>query len=326
MNSMVFSLSNRFTGFAIAIAWPETYCKQAGYFPDNLLEKIGVSKHHYYKVGHAALVLVNSANGECSYFDFGRYHTPWQHGRTRSEKTDPMLKINTKAQIDPSKKEILNFEEILTELQLNSECHGEGVIYASYGQINFEKALAKAHWFQDNSPLPYGPFRYKGTNCSRFVNDSIVAGKPNLWSLIRLRLLVPLTPTTMNNVNVFGNKISIHKLQKNAVFCPTPIKNKQFLKTTLAAPKRASVIPTNAYWLSGEGGGSWFDIQLSDNYYQISRFNATGGLEFRAKYQPSEFNSLDLQKPLHFDYLSHFQKVKVIQNGKIIELSNLNKY
>ena len=55
--------TTKHSGFAIAIAWPETYCKQAGYFPDNILNFMGIAKHHYYKVGHAALVLVNAENG-----------------------------------------------------------------------------------------------------------------------------------------------------------------------------------------------------------------------------------------------------------------------
>lgn len=312
MNKLNTSAEN--TGFAIAIAWPETYCKQAGNWYDSFLNKIGIARHHYYKVGHAALVLVNAANGECNYFDFGRYHSPWKQGRARSEKTDPGLKVKTIAQISESKKEILNFAEILTELQLNPECHGEGAIHASYGAINYSKALKKAYWFQDVSPLPYGPFRYKGSNCSRFVNDSIVAGKPALWSLVKLRLLVPLTPTTLNNVHAFNHKTIIPKLQNNVPFCPLPLKDKQFLKTTLPQPESVSTIPHDAQWLSGEGCGSWFHIKPLEKHYQISRYNTEGEIEFIEKFRLTNGNLFDLLKPFKFDYLSHFEKVRIIQN------------
>ncbi|MDD4991140.1 MAG: hypothetical protein PHR83_02800 [Paludibacter sp.] len=313
--------TTKHSGFAIAIAWPETYCKQAGYFPDNILNFMGIAKHHYYKVGHAALVLVNAKNGECRYFDFGRYHTPWQHGRARSEKTDPGLKVNTTAQISAEKNEILNFNEILIELQHNPECHGEGAIHASYGKIDYYKALAKAYWFQLESPFHYGPFRYNGSNCSRFVNDSIVAGKPKLWSLLKLRLLVPLTPTPLNNVNAFNHKTIIPKLQKTTPFCPLPIKDKNFLKTTLPEPPKASTIPANAQWLSGEGCGSWFHIQKLNTHYQIKRYDAEGKLECDGLFEITNNKTFDMEVTYRFSYLSHCKKVVIRQSQQIIEFT-----
>jgi hypothetical protein len=310
------------TGFAIAISWPETYCKQAGNWYDNLLNSIGLAKHHYYKVGHAALVLVNAQNGECRYFDFGRYHTPWKMGRARSEKTDPGLKIKTRAQFSASKKEILNFEEILSELQQNAECHGEGAIHASYGAINFEKALAKAHQFQEMSPLAYGPFKFRGSNCSRFVNDCIVAGKPRLWSLLKLRVFIPFTPTTLSNVNALCHKTVIPKLLVSPPFYPAPLKDKLFLKTTLAQPERVSAIPPDAQWLSGEGCGSWFHISALENNYLISRYNKEGEVEFSEIFQLPPEAFFDLRKAFRFDYLSHHQKVSIVQDDLRIELTN----
>lgn len=320
MSKLINSATN--TGFAIAISWPETYCKQAGNWYDNFLNSIGLAKHHYYKVGHAALVLVNARNGECRYFDFGRYHTPWKMGRARCEKTDPGLKIKTRAQISASKNEILNFEEILSELQQKAECHGEGAIHASYGAINYEKALAKAHQFQEMSPLPYGPFQYRGSNCSRFVNDCIVAGKPRLWSLLKLRVLIPFTPTTLSNVNALCHKTVIPKLLVSPPFYPAPLKDKLFLKTTLAQPERVSAIPPDAQWLSGEGCGSWFHISALENNYLISRYNKEGEVEFSEIFQLPPEAFFDLRKAFRFDYLSHHQKVSIVQDDLRIELTN----
>ncbi len=49
---------NKHTGFAIALAWPQTYCKQPGAWYDPITLLLGINKNNYYKVGHAALVLI----------------------------------------------------------------------------------------------------------------------------------------------------------------------------------------------------------------------------------------------------------------------------
>ena len=67
-------LENRKTGFAIAIAWPETYCKQSGGWYEPITQFLGINRNNYYRAGHAALVLIDIANTKCHYFDFGRYH------------------------------------------------------------------------------------------------------------------------------------------------------------------------------------------------------------------------------------------------------------
>jgi len=73
---------------AIILAWPETICKQTNAWYDGLMNKLKISKNGYYKVGHAAIVLVNSKKGEAHYFDFGRYHSPKGQGRVRDISTD----------------------------------------------------------------------------------------------------------------------------------------------------------------------------------------------------------------------------------------------
>ena len=85
------------TGIAIALAWPETWCKEAGSWYDRFMKIIGISKNGYYRVGHAAVVLVDTNSGRCHYFDFGRYHCPKGYGRIRDAETDHDLKIITQA-------------------------------------------------------------------------------------------------------------------------------------------------------------------------------------------------------------------------------------
>jgi hypothetical protein len=316
---MLRKYKNYYTGFAIAIAWPETFCKQPGYWYDGITNILGFSTNHYYKVGHAALVLVDSETKKCHYFDFGRYHTPFQHGRVRSEITDHNLVVKTLAQISDNDELILNYKQILTELQLNPECHGEGALYASYSKIHFNRAYNKVLQLQQQSPISYGPFRFKGSNCSRFVNTAILAGQPPLKYSFRLNYLVPFTPTPINNVNSLKNKIILPKLQNNIPFCPAPVSDKNKLKNTLPQPPKNSNIPENAKWLSGEGAGSWFSISVQSGTYQISRFNPDGELECKSDFTISEKHNFNINNHFVIDHLSHCQKVVVIQNDAKIE-------
>lgn len=195
-----------YTGFAIALAWPETLCKQAGAWYDGLTSFLGFSKNHYYKVGHAAVVLIESNTGNCHYFDFGRYHAPFGYGRVRDAETDHDLGIHIKALISDVG-EIANMEEILSELYGNPACHGQGQLLASYTKINFEKSYSRAKQMQEKNPWKYGPFIWKGTNCSRFVRTIVLAGNPIFLSKLKLFFPLATTPTPMGNVNSLKNKI-----------------------------------------------------------------------------------------------------------------------
>lgn len=190
-------------GIAITLAWPETLCKQAGAWYDTPLKWLGINKNRYYKVGHAAIVLIENETGNCHYFDFGRYHAPHQHGRVRGAYTDHDLEMETKAHVSNGK--IANYNEILLELFSNESCHGSGALHAGYCSINFEKAFNKAMQMQSNSPIPYGPFLPKGTNCSRFVNTVVLAGKPGFFYSLVLAYPKTLSPTPIGNVKSLTN-------------------------------------------------------------------------------------------------------------------------
>ena len=74
--------------FIITIAWPEGMTASAGAWYDKILSNKGK-----YRVGHAAIVLIDSETKKSYYFDFGRYHTPPGFGRVRDVETDPDLAI-----------------------------------------------------------------------------------------------------------------------------------------------------------------------------------------------------------------------------------------
>jgi hypothetical protein len=201
-------MKTNYSGYAIALAWPHTYCKQAGAWYDGVMNILGISKNNYYKVGHAALVLVNKETSTCHYFDFGRYHAPFGHGRVRDEETDHDLTIHTKANFCQNGN-LLNYEEILRELSQNESCHGTGDLHASITHIHFQKAYQKAKWWQDNSPHKYGPFVPKGTNCSRFVKSVIASGLDKNIHYFKLNFQVTISPSPIGNVWALKNKMIV---------------------------------------------------------------------------------------------------------------------
>lgn len=279
------STLNKYTGFAIALAWPETYCKQPGAWYDPFALLFGINKNNYYKVGHAALVLIDSEKLKAHYFDFGRYHAPYQHGRVRSAETDHDLEIKTTPAFTNDGERLENLREILFELQNNPACHGEGQLYASYCQINFETAYSKSKQLEEKSPIPYGPFKMNGSNCSRFVNTAIRAGKPNFRHWFGLNFKMPLTPTPMSNVNALENQLVLPKLLKGEPFCPLRKLDKQLLTATLPPPERHQNIPEKAQWLSGEGAGSWFVFDIENTLLKVIRYSVYGVIECTGLYE-----------------------------------------
>ena len=93
--------------FIIVLAWPEGETTAAGAWYDSFCATNGK-----YRVGHSALILINSENKELLYFDFGRYHTPTGFGRVRDKETDPDIGIPISAEIEDNR--IKNIEEILS--------------------------------------------------------------------------------------------------------------------------------------------------------------------------------------------------------------------
>lgn len=198
-------MKNNFSGIAIALAWPQTFCKQAGAWYDRIMYLLGINASGYYKVGHAAIVLVDSSSGCCHYYDFGRYHAPHGFGRVRSAKTDHDLHIKTNIVIKGD--EIVNLEKILKELSCNPSTHGSGTIYGSQIPIDFARSFRFANELQDKEFISYGPFITEGTNCSRFVNNILRAGCIKVMTRIALRFPWMLTPTPMWNLKSLKQEI-----------------------------------------------------------------------------------------------------------------------
>ncbi|WP_459469876.1 hypothetical protein [Aquirufa beregesia] len=203
-------------GFAISLAWPETLCKKTGAWYDYLMHILGISKNNYYRVGHAAVILIHEKNGDCHYFDFGRYHAPNGHGRVRNKGTDFDLEIPIRAKIEDGT--IRNLREIFQYVEKNKSCHGTGNLIGSYCPIDFKKAYIKAISMQQKGAIEYGPFIWNGTNCSRFVRTVILFGKPSFRFWYRLFIPLTFTPTPAWNVVALKSYHSNQLEQKNDIY------------------------------------------------------------------------------------------------------------
>ena len=305
----------RHSGLAIALAWPETFCKQPGSWYDGLISRLGPNRYNYYRAGHAAVVLVDIENKENHYFDFGRYHAPFQHGRARSGETDHDLKMRTIPEISADGKTLLNYDEILEELQFNAACHGEGKLYASYAHVNFQRSYNAAIKIQHQSPVPYGPFVINGSNCSRFVNTVIRAGKPALRHRLRLKYFVPFTPTPMNNVNSLLHKRVVPVIRETKPFKPFRWLSNEEKQATLPSPERHASIPENAHWLSGEGAGSWFALEVLKGQLLVTRFGPDGTVECKGFFDSNDdldakvITSLAASEAYAVDHLSNCKQI-----------------
>lgn len=182
--------------FIIVLAWPEGMVAAAGSWYDKVLAKDGK-----YRVGHSAMVLVDSNTKQMNYMDFGRYHTPLGFGRVRDLETDPELKLKTTASIEKGR--ITNIEEILLEIDGLQSTHGEGKLFASVlNNSCFEKGYKYARSIQVKGAVAYGPLVWGGTNCSRFVASTMRASNPGLCTNLRLKYPFCLSPSPKRNVSI----------------------------------------------------------------------------------------------------------------------------
>jgi hypothetical protein len=318
------SIDLKHTGFAIALAWPQTYCKQPGAWYDGFANILRISKNRYYKAGHAALVLVDIKEEKCHYFDFGRYHTPFSFGRVRSANTDYDLEIKTKPIFSEDKKKILNYSEILNELQHNESCHGDGDLYASYCIIDFDKSFTKAMYLQESSPIKYGPFIKGGNNCSRFVYQSILPGVLAKRDYFKLKYLIPTTPTPMSNVRSFKNRLCIPDINGDSCNYLPEYKGKDFINRVLPQPERPTSLSERAQWLSGEGAGSWYMINKRDNDIIMRRFSPSGDFECEEFFENTLGIDLDIDN-YKVTYLTNCSRVTLIVAGKLQVFNRIEK-
>ncbi len=316
-----------YNDIAIPISWPDQTARgDEGWMA--FFKRIGIVKNLNFRVGHAAILLVQRSTGLIKYYDFGRYIVPRGYGRARSKAFDPRLVIETKAEFTNAG-EISNIQDLLDELKRKeSATHGGGrLLYSICPFISFTKGDNYAERIVAEGPILYGAIAPNNNSCSRYVAQVLTEAMEPGDSRMR-KILYPeslkASPTS-NVVNAADKNgvICYHEnmLQKmemsrrQSLLFQVRLLKDNFTKTgarklgsdastgNISLPTRPSNVPSDAHWLGGIGEGAWFHIQHNEksNYF-LRKYSINGDLEYETLV--SCIQPMDLTRPHQFTY--HF--------------------
>ncbi|MEM7086540.1 MAG: DUF6695 family protein [Bacteroidota bacterium] len=324
-----------YNGKIIVLAYPDTFVTMSDEWICKLLPLVGLGTWDYIKAGHAALILIENRTGVARYFDFGRYVTPKGYGRVRGANTDAELEIPFRAKIDDDGT-LSNLDTFLLWLDRHPEkTHGEGRLLASVcNAVNFQLAESFISQLQSRGSIPYGAFDKTGSNCSRFVTDTILRATSEKKIIKALNFNKKFTPSTVGNVEkaslgmvyeVFQGHIrrfggSAFKENLTNYFDRKP-------SSGISKPTAISKLPAAAQMLSGIGSTAWFELVLEEGlpseHFRIRRYNEQHNIDFDGVYISDELNELE---PYEFTFDSHCGHCHIIQNNKKIKLECVGRY
>ncbi len=338
-----------YNGKIIVLAYPDTFVTMSDEWICKLLPLVGLGTRDYIKAGHAALILVENKTGKARYFDFGRYVTPKGHGRVRGANTDAELEIPFPAEI--SKNGTLeNLDAFLYWLDANPQkTHGEGRLLASVcDAVHFEKAEAYISSLQSRGSIPYGAFDKTGSNCARFVTDTLLNATAERRIIKALNFNKKFTPSTVGNVEkaALGDVFEVLEgqikqfggsaLRENLTNYFGRKRNRSSTDSLLLKNGFASLSktenglnspPESAQQLAGIGSNAWFELvreaDLPKNHFRIRRYNDLGTEDFDGIYYSE---ALEIELTFEFTYDSHCAFCHVIQMDKKIKLECVGRY
>lgn len=326
-----------YTGKIIVLAFPDTFVTMSTEWICKILPLMGLGTKEYIKAGHAALVLIENETGKARYFDFGRYVTPKGHGRVRGANTDAELHIPIAPNIS-IKNELQNLDEILIWLHANPlKTHGDGRLLASVcDSIDFNKAKEFINVLQKRGSIPYSAFGKTGSNCARFVTDTILAATSDKKITKALTINKKFTPSTVGNVvkantlpqifEVFNSEVTLFKgtaFKENLTNYFHKKKPESDRARRIGETERNFSKKSWLHKLTGTGSSAWFEIvstNLPANHFNIKRYNDFGEVDYDGVYISTLFNA---SMPYQFTYDSHCAQCHVIQQGKKIQLKGL---
>ncbi len=324
----------KISGKIVVLAYPDTFVKMSDEWVCKFLPLVGLGTKEYIKAGHAAQVLINTENGEALYYDFGRYITPNGFGRVRNAKTDAELKIPFKIEWN-NEGSMANLNKLLLWLEAHPQkTHGDGRMLASVCEpIDFEKAKTYADMLQNMGSIPYGAFDKKGSNCARFVAETILAGTSEKKIQKALMFNKKFTPSGVGNVEKAGLG-KVFEVFNGTVkpFLGSAFKENlknYFHKKKSTDTEKATFYEAheNLQKLEGIGSSAYFEIlnetTLPEYHFRIKRYNDLLVEDFDGVYFSEEFNHT---KPFQFTYDSHCAFCHVLQEGKKIKLIRLSTY
>lgn len=318
-------------GIIIILSYPDTVVRPAYWEPlSGFWHKLGVGGKHAVQAGHAALLLLEKKNPEINYFDFGRYITSYGNGRVRSKETDVELHVPLKATYKNNN--LTNLEEILLWLENNpKKTHGEGRLVATINtDISFKKANKFIQNLIDKKEIPYGTFIKNGSNCARFVTDTIIHATTNKKTQKSLEKSNYFTPSPIGNVIKATSTNKIYTVLDQKI---TEYKNRSIVKEYKATffnkfNNEPNVLGTekpnlevfsleNATWLGGIGSGAWFKVeeQINNQTYKIARYTADGQKDFESIFKTNKIG-FNINTPFVFKYPSNCLEMSIQQKEK----------
>ena len=326
------------TGIILTLAYPETIVRVSNEWFSPYLRFLGVGKKNYLRAGHAALVLINKETGILEYHDYGRYITPKPYGRVRGKDTDNELEFPLTAKIKDG--HIENLNEILQFLATHPKLtHGDGRLVASVcNAIDYEKARAYITRMQDRHFIRYAAFIKHGTNCSRFVTNTLIASVTDITIKKKLETSNWFTPSTVGNVLLANTEAQVFEVsdtgtvskytgsktsENRRCFLDT-LENHQpnFIGTLL--PKPVDGLNENAQWLSGIAAGAWFELYETSNnsHYRFRRISPHGNVDVDAEYVVNDAN-FNYDNPFEFVHYSNCKFFHVKQDGNMFRFERV---
>lgn len=280
----------KYDGKIIVLAFPDTFVKMSDELMCKLLPLVGLGTRTHIKAGHAALVLIENRTGQAHYFDFGRYITPKGKGRVRGANTDVELQIPIQAQLKDGKLE--NLEELLLWLDAHPEkTHGSGRLIASLCEsINYKRAMEYILNLQGAGSIPYKAFGKVGSNCARFVTETILASTEDATIKKYLKRNKKFTPSTIGNVEKSASQKGIYEVYNGEIapYSSTALRENltnYFDKRVPAATtniQKETQLPADAQFLSGTGSSAYFHLNvISESKVIIRRYTEFGELDFQ---------------------------------------------
>ncbi len=316
------------SGKILVLAYPDTFVRMSDEWQCKVLPKLGLGTEEFIKAGHAAMVLIDDQTGAASYYDFGRYVTPDGKGRVRSAYTDQELVLPFKAHIRQG--QIQNLDDFLVWLSSNpKKTHGEGRLIASVcDHIDFDSAASFAKGLQKQGSIRYGAFAKDGSNCARFVTDTIVHATFDRKILFNLKKNKLFTPSAIGNVEKAATS-EIYQANEGKI---EPYAGSAFqenlqnyfdkdVPSPMMEEKEVS-LPKTAQLLTGIGSNAYFTLEVYQKEFLITRYNHWKEKDFAGVFTTQE-EMFDPNAAYQFTYDSHCAHCHVIQQGKIIRLDRL---
>ena len=312
------------SGIILTLAYPDTVVRISDEKLLPYLRYINVGTKNYIRAGHAALVLINKTSGSLEYFDFGRYTTPQGFGRVRGKETDNELNLPVKANIENG--QIINLPEIIKFLAMNPKLtHGEGKLVVSVcKEINHKAASDFIRKMHQQGLIRYGAFIKKGSNCSRFVTDTLIASITNKKKRRKLEKSNRFTPSTVGNTVKANTEPYVYEISetgKISKFDSSPkaenvrcfldkLKGHQPNLIGNIKPKFVNGVHEKAQWLGGIGAGAWFELFNTSerDVYNFRRISPFGNIDVDDYYviNNESFEYKESYEFIHFSNCSFF--------------------